>query len=110
MTGSREIPYDADGVVLNFNPPFRRINFIDELESKLGERLPDFESANDPTDALLKICESRGVHVPTPHTVSRILDKLISHFVEPECIQPTFLCGHPLAMSPLAKAIVDEKV
>jgi lysyl-tRNA synthetase class 2 len=31
------------------------------------------------------------------------MDKIIGHFIEPECLQPTFLMNHPLIMSPLAK-------
>lgn len=58
---------------------------------------------------LLSVCREQNIHVPQPHTVSRILDKLISGLIEPECIHPTFLLGHPLVMSPLAKDTVDEK-
>lgn len=31
------------------------------------------------------------------------LDKIIGHFIEPRCVNPTFLTNHPLIMSPLAK-------
>lgn len=52
----------------------------------------------------------RGIKVSGPLTLSRILDKLISDFIEPECIQPTFLFNHPLALSPLAKDAIDPNV
>jgi lysyl-tRNA synthetase class 2 len=29
---------------------------------------------------------------------------MIGHFIEPLCINPTFLCNHPECMSPLAKS------
>lgn len=60
-------------------------------------------------DNLLGICGDHHIHVAQPHTVSRILDKLISGLIEPDCVQPTFLLGHPLVMSPLAKDTVDGK-
>ena len=41
--------------------------------------------------------------VSPPYTASRLVDKLVGHFIEPQCVNPTFLCHHPLAMSPLAK-------
>ncbi|CAF3786429.1 unnamed protein product [Rotaria sp. Silwood1] len=28
---------------------------------------------------------------------------LVSHFIEPHCFNPTFICDHPQIMSPLAK-------
>lgn len=32
-----------------------------------------------------------------------VLDELISHFVESQCLQPTFLIDYPVVNSPLAK-------
>ncbi|KAI8361486.1 lysyl-tRNA synthetase [Mortierella sp. GBAus27b] len=93
-------------VELSFEKPFRRINIVEHLEEKLGVTLPDLNS--EPVEELLNICKDNKVYVPSPHTVPRILDKLISHFIEPECTQPTFLWGHPIIMSPLAKDIKLE--
>lgn len=36
------------------------------------------------------------------------MDKLISHFIEPQCVHPTFLYNHPQCMSPLAKSHRDQ--
>lgn len=38
-----------------------------------------------------------------PITLPRVLDALIGHFIEPQCIQPTFIINHPMVMSPLSK-------
>lgn len=32
-----------------------------------------------------------------------MLDKLVGKYIEPTCQNPTFICDHPLVMSPLAK-------
>ncbi|KAF9175904.1 hypothetical protein BGX21_010706 [Mortierella sp. AD011] len=93
-------------IELSFEKPFRRINIMENLEEKLGTALPDLE--REPVAELLEICKEHRVFVSTPHTVPRIMDKLISHFIEPECVQPTFLWGHPIIMSPLAKDIKLE--
>ncbi|KAF9586397.1 hypothetical protein BGW38_005674 [Lunasporangiospora selenospora] len=106
VNGSTTIPHalsEEKTVELSFQKPFRKINVVEALEEKLGTALPDLDS--EPVQELLGLCKKNGVYVSAPHTVPRIMDKMISHFIEPECMQPTFLWGHPLIMSPLAKDI-----
>ena len=64
----------------------------------------------EPADKLVATCREHRIALSGPLTVPRILDKLISHFIEPECVQPTFLYNHPIALSPLAKGTIDENV
>ncbi|KAG0001691.1 hypothetical protein BGZ79_004301 [Entomortierella chlamydospora] len=109
VTGSTKVLTNIskdETVELSFEKPFRRINIMENLEEKLGTALPDLE--REPVAELLEICKEHRVFVSTPHTVPRIMDKLISHFIEPKCVQPTFLWGHPIIMSPLAKDIKLE--
>lgn len=61
-------------------------------------------------DQLTSLCKKHGIKLSGPLNESRILDKLISEFIEPKCIQPTFLYNHPLALSPLAKDAIDHNV
>ncbi|KAJ3190373.1 hypothetical protein HDU85_000669 [Gaertneriomyces sp. JEL0708] len=87
-------------VELDFSKPFQRIHVAQELEARVG---PLGLDTTDPVSHLKLICQKHGVTVHEPHTVPRLLDALISHYLEPLCIQPTFLTHHPLCMSPLAK-------
>jgi len=48
-------------------------------------------------------CVELEVKCGEPRSSSRLLDKLVEHFIEPECQHPTFICEHPEIMSPLAK-------
>ena len=91
-------------VLLDFEPNFKRIDFLDELTTKLDF---DFNSLDyfDPTsaDKLKEIIVSKNLVCPPPLTISRMLDFLCGEFIEYECVQPTFICNHPRIMSPLAK-------
>jgi len=44
-----------------------------------------------------------GMEVDPSKERGRLIDELISSFVEPNLIQPTFLLDYPVEMSPLAK-------
>ncbi|KAK4170091.1 hypothetical protein QBC43DRAFT_374429 [Cladorrhinum sp. PSN259] len=89
-----------------FESPFEQAEFIPTLESKLGFRLPDLSS---PTayDDLLSLLSSNSVTVdsPTPHTLSKLLDRLASTYIEPLSLtKPLFVTHHPVCMSPLSKS------
>ncbi|ORY98569.1 protein KARS-1, isoform c [Syncephalastrum racemosum] len=94
-----------------FERPFMRINVMDHLERELGIpldkvlRLPE-EVA---TENLIAVCREQRVGLSGPLTIPRVLDKIISHYIEPLCVQPTFLYNPPVALSPLAKSSLDEK-
>lgn len=90
------------GTVIDFSKPFRRIDLVKEIEKNLGHSLPD---VNDPANApqFGAILKRLGLPSSSPFTTVKMFDALVEHFVEPQCIQPTFLCNFPLATSPLAR-------
>ncbi|KCV71245.1 lysyl-tRNA synthetase [Fonticula alba] len=93
-------------VEVDFAPPFQRMSIPHELEILLGAPVPDLS-----TDVELEFFVERvidrlgpGALPPAPLTAARVVDHLVSEYLEPRCDQPTFLTGHPAALSPLAKA------
>eukprot|EP00051_Salpingoeca_urceolata_P004522 m.65588 g.65588 ORF g.65588 m.65588 type:complete len:579 (+) comp13676_c1_seq2:174-1910(+) len=89
---------------IDFGTPFRRVDFLDALSESLGGiKLPDLDD-EDALDQLEAICKTHGIAVQEPRTVGSVLDRMASVLVEPRLVQPTLLCGHPLCISPLAKA------
>jgi lysyl-tRNA synthetase class 2 len=89
-------------VVIDFTPPFQRISLIEGLENALAVQLTNLES-EETRKLLMELCEKHGVDCPEPKTTSRLLDKLCGEFIEPKCLNPTFITEHPQIMSPLAK-------
>ncbi len=92
------------GIELDFNKPFGRIDFLDELSTKLNFDFNSIDFDNNNSIILLnELLKKNNLFCPPPLTIPRILDFLAGGFIEPQCIQPTFICNHPKIMSPLAK-------
>ncbi len=101
-TGSAvvNVPSSSGGAstAIDFGAKYARIDVVSALQQHL-------QLAELPSDAaaLAAAAAAAGVAVAAPATTARVLDALISHFIEPLCLQPTFLIHHPLDLSPLAK-------
>lgn len=111
MFGKYKIVYHPNGreneevMEIDFTPPFRRVDMIEELERVLNVKLPDPNDLDksESVEALSKLCDLHKVECPPPRTSARLLDKLVGEFIEETCINPTFIMNHPVVMSPLAK-------
>ena len=84
---------------------FPRIDFIPALESAINRPLPEL-SHPSACSLLLKLFESLSLALPENPTLPRLLDKLSSTFLEPQCICPTFIFNLPECLAPLAKSYV----
>jgi lysyl-tRNA synthetase, class II len=54
-------------------------------------------------DSLRAAMREQGLDVPEEDTWGQLVDHLLSHYVERELVQPTFLMDYPVEISPLAK-------
>jgi len=92
------------GVELDFSSPFKQIDFLEELSKKTGYNMVGIDLSDLTVQAeIIGLLSKFDIKCPPPLTIPRVLDKLCGHFIEPECIQPTFIINHPKIMSPLAK-------
>ncbi|KAJ6486826.1 lysyl-tRNA synthetase [Mycena sanguinolenta] len=114
LTGGTTITFHPDGnkgtegareMVLDFKRPWKRYDMINTLEEKLGVKFPAGETLHTAeTNAWLReLCTKHNVDCSEPRTNARLLDKLVGEYIEPLCISPSFIVGHPQVMSPLAK-------
>ena len=70
----------------------------------MGHKLPILhENTEAVTLELLSLFETLSIPTPPMLTIPRLLDKLSSRYLEPQCIEPTFIADHPEALSPLSK-------
>nr|VDD34460.1 unnamed protein product [Brassica oleracea] len=96
--------YDKDPIVIDFTPPYRRIDMIGELEKVAELSIPKDLASEEANKYLIDACGRFGVKCAAPMTTARLLDKLVGHFLEGTCVNPTFIMNHPEIMSPLAKS------
>ena len=107
--GNYKVNYTLDNknIELDFTPPFKRVDILTELRNKTGYSFENLDSEETRLE-MLQLCEKYDIKFPAPYTTTRILDKLIGHFIEVDCMQPTFVLHHPIIMSPLAKPHRDD--
>ena len=98
IQGTTEIRYGDH--LIDFKPPWPRLSLSEELYRYSGI---DIDELSD-EEGLIKKVASMGLDVGERESRGRLIDKLVSTFVEPKLIQPTFLLDYPEEMSPLAKA------
>lgn len=102
VVGKMEITFD--GKPINLAPPWQRLSLRQAIKERCGI---DFEEHPD-TKSLQARMQKLGMEVDPAKDRGRLVDELISTFVEPHLIQPTFLIDYPLDMSPLAKKKQDS--
>ncbi|XHF98139.1 hypothetical protein AWENTII_001707 [Aspergillus wentii] len=88
---------------VDFSAPFRRIDFTSGIEEKIGRSLPDLQS-EDALAQVKQIFNELSIPVPENPTLPRLLDELCSTYLEPECVNPTFIINPPECLSPLSKS------
>ena len=88
---------------IDFKPPFKRIDMIKGLEEELKVKFPENLETEDARKFLDDLCVKHKVECANPRSMPRLLDKLVGEFLEPKCINPTFIINHPQLMSPLCK-------
>ena len=95
--------HKTEEITIDFTPPYKKIDIMSELTNLTGATFPKDLTTEDARLFLDQLCQDLNVDCSNPRTASRLIDKLIGHYLEPQCINPTFLMNHPLVMSPLAK-------
>jgi lysyl-tRNA synthetase class 2 len=97
VAGDYKIPFGGD--TLDFTPPWPRIELRQAVIDKASidyEKFPD-------TASLAAEMKSRGIDFDPSRDRGRLIDDLLTTFVEPTLKNPTFLVNYPIDMSPLAK-------
>jgi len=92
-----EVSYQGERI--NFAKPWRRLNMLEAVQEYTGI---DFATLGSDEEAFLAAKE-KGLEINKGDSRGKIINELFEEYVEPNLIQPTFITGHPVEISPLAK-------
>ena len=92
--------FNFDGNEINLEGPWKRISMTDAIKEQTGI---DFKAITD-LDECLKLAEEHHIELEDHEKqYGHIINKFFEKYVEETLIQPTFLYGHPIEISPLTK-------
>jgi lysyl-tRNA synthetase class 2 len=98
VTGSDTIVYQGETIPLLGK--WRRISLFEALNQIGG--VP--HQLLDNREGLLNFAAEKGIKVTKTGRIGKIITKLFDILVEPELIQPTFITGYPVEVSPLSRS------
>lgn len=90
---------------ISLKAPFKRLHMVDGIKEACGV---DFWQEMSYEDALA-LAKEHDIEVEKHHTsVGHIINLFFEKYVEDTIVQPTFVYGHPVEISPLSKRCPDD--
>lgn len=102
VCGTGKITFD--GVDLDLDKPFERISMVEAVRKYAGVDFDKIETL----DEARAVAKEHHIEYEQRHKKGDILNLFIEAYVEDKLVQPTFLTGHPVEISPLAKRDLDH--
>ncbi len=97
ITGQTTVAYQ--GHTIDFKHGWQRISMMESL-CTIGGLDP---ASLDDTPALLEFAHKNNIQITKKESHGKVLTKLFDILVEPKLIQPTFITGYPVEVSPLSR-------
>ena len=92
--------YKVGDTEVDLEKPFNKVYMTDLIKEKTGI---DFKANNYTLEEATALAKEKSIKVEPHFTVGHIINAFFEEFCEEDLIQPTFLCGHPIEISPLTK-------
>jgi lysyl-tRNA synthetase class 2 len=103
ITGGYKVKFGDN--TIDFTPPWQRLELRQAIIKYAGLDFSHFPDVNSLRAEMQKL----KIEFDSQKDRGRLIDELISTFVEPNLIQPTIVFDYPVEMSPLAKRKVDNE-
>ncbi len=90
---------EIDGVPVDLAQPWRRARMVDLVADAIGREV----HPSMPVDDLRGVAAAHGVAVAPSWGAGKIIEELFEATAEHQLVAPTFVTGHPVEISPLAR-------
>jgi lysyl-tRNA synthetase, class II len=97
VLGTTDIEYQ--GKIISLKTPWKRVSMVEAIKQVVGV---DF-SLEMTDEQAHQLAKEHKVPVEPVMTTGHIINQFFETFVEETLIEPTFITGHPVEISPLAK-------
>ena len=98
---THEIDYQTH--VINFAPPYPKLDILLTLAKKLEVDFPDNLESDECLQLMIEQVQRLELELPEPCTHTRLTDLLVKHVILENSVGPIFLINYPKYMSPMAK-------
>ena len=92
------------GHEISLDGDWKRISMCDAIKEKTGIDFTQHYSFEEARS----LAKEHGIEVEAHFTVGHIINAFFEKYVEETLIEPTFLYGHPIEISPLTRANPDD--
>lgn len=103
VLGTDTINYQGTEICLK--APWKRITMIDAVKKYADV---DFNEIDTDEDAR-EVAREKGLEISEHDTWGKVLSEMFEEFCEEHLVEPTFVIGHPVEVSPLAKRNPEDK-
>ena len=97
VNGTTKVVYDGEEIDLA--PEWKRVHMVDIVNEYTGVNFYEINSVEEAREA----AKAHNVEIGENMQYGHILNEFFEQKVEEELVQPTFVYGHPVEISPLAK-------
>ncbi len=103
VLGTTDVQYGED--IIHLAPGWKRLHMVDAVKEATGV---DFWKPMTKEEAQ-SLAKEHGVEIKDVHEVGHIINEFFEQKVEESLVQPTFIYGHPVEISPLAKKNPEDE-
>ena len=102
VNGTTDITWK--GHEISLAPKYKRIHMVDAIKEVTGIDFYKLDEAE-----ARKLAEEHGIEIEEHFKYGHIVNAFFEKYVEETIIEPTFIYGHPIEISPLARKSKDER-
>ncbi len=91
--------------VIDFDKKWNKVHMVDAIKEKCG--VDFFQPLS--LDQVKELAKNHDIKIEDHYNVGHIINSFFEKYVEHTIVEPTFIYGYPIEISPLAKKSKDER-